>query len=141
MTPNGWLQITVFFVLILLSAKPLGLYMARVFERKGTLLDPVLGPIERVLYRVTGVDPKAEMRWTEYGAAMLIFSLASLLLTYAIERLQGAIPIVRLNPQHLAGVEPYLAWNTAVSFTTNTNWQSYVPESTMSYQLVLVVND
>src|SRR5664280_2150292 len=133
MTANGWLQIAFFFVLLLLAAKPLGLYMARVYERKKTWLDPVLGPIERLLYRVTGVDADAEMKWTEYGLAMLIFSCATLLLSYAIQRLQGVIPIVRLNPQHLAGVEPYLAWNTAVSFTTNTNWQSYVPESTMSY--------
>ena len=133
MTANGWLQIAFFFVLLLLAAKPLGLYMARVYERKKTWLDPVLGPVERLLYRITGVNPDAEMRWTEYGAAMLIFSCATLLLSYAIQRLQGVIPIVRLNPQHLAGVEPYLAWNTAVSFTTNTNWQSYVPETTMSY--------
>src|ERR1019366_844912 len=103
--------------------------MARVYERKKTWLDPVLGPVERLLYRITGVNPDAEMRWTEDGAAMLIFSCATLLPSYAIQRLQGVIPIVRLNPQHLAGVEPYLAWNTAVSFTTNTNWQSYVPES------------
>ncbi|MGD0887673.1 MAG: potassium-transporting ATPase subunit KdpA [Acidobacteriaceae bacterium] len=133
MTANGWLQIAVFFAIILLAAKPLGLYMARVYERKKTWLDPVLGPIERLLYRMTGVDTHAEMRWTEYGAAMLIFSCATLLLTYAIERLQGVIPIPVLNPQHLAAVEPYLAWNTAASFTTNTNWQSYVPETTMSY--------
>jgi K+-transporting ATPase ATPase A chain len=133
MTANGWLQIAFFFLLLLLAAKPLGLYMARVYERQKTWLDPVLGPVERLLYRITGVNPDAEMRWTEYGAAMLIFSCATLLLSYAIQRLQGVIPIVRLNPQHLAGVEPYLAWNTAVSFTTNTNWQSYVPESTMSY--------
>ena len=131
MTANGWLQIAVFFALLLLAAKPMGLYMARVYERKKTWLDPVLGPIERLLYRMTGVDASAEMRWTEYGAAMLIFSCATLLLTYAIERLQHAIPL--WNPQHLAAVEPYLAWNTAASFTTNTNWQSYVPETTMSY--------
>ena len=131
MTPNGWLQIAVFFALLLLAAKPMGLYMARVYERKKTWLDPVLGPVERLLYRVTGVDPDAEMKWTEYGAAMLIFSLATLLLTYAIERLQHAIPL--WNPQHLAAVEPYLAWSTAASFTTNTNWQAYVPETTMSY--------
>jgi K+-transporting ATPase ATPase A chain len=131
MTANGWLQIAVFFALVLLAAKPLGLYMARVYERKKTWLDPVLSPVERLLYRMTGVDADAEMRWTEYGAAMLIFSLATLLLTYAIERLQHAIPL--WNPQHLAAVEPYLAWNTAASFTTNTNWQAYVPETTMSY--------
>src|SRR5664280_2040695 len=131
MTANGWLQIAVFFALLLLAAKPMGLYMARVYERKKTWLDPVLGPVERLLYRITGVNPDAEMRWTEYGAAMLIFSLATLLLTYAVERMQHWIPL--WNPQHLAAVEPYLAWNTAASFTTNTNWQSYVPEQTMSY--------
>jgi K+-transporting ATPase ATPase A chain len=136
MTPNGWLQIAFFFVLLLLAAKPMGLYMARVYERQKTLLDPVLRPVERLLYRITGVNPDAEMRWTEYGAAMLIFSCATLLLTYAIERLQHAIPL--WNPQHLAAVEPYLAWNTAASFTTNTNWQSYVPETTMSYLTQMV---
>jgi K+-transporting ATPase ATPase A chain len=136
MTANGWLQIAVFFALLLLAAKPMGLYMARVYERKKTWLDPVLGPVERLLYRVTGVDADAEMKWTEYGAAMLIFSCATLLLTYAIERLQHAIPL--WNPQHLAAVEPYLAWNTAASFVTNTNWQSYVPETTMSYLTQMV---
>jgi len=136
MTSNGWLQIAVFFVLLLLSAKPMGLYMARVYERKKTWLDPLLGPVERLLYRLTGVDADAEMRWTEYGVAMLIFSCATLLLTYAVERLQHAIPL--WNPQHLAAVEPYLAWNTAASFTTNTNWQAYVPEQTMSYLTQMV---
>jgi potassium-transporting ATPase potassium-binding subunit len=131
MTSNGWLQIAVFFVLVLLAAKPLGLYMARVYERKKTWLDPVLGPVERLLYRLTGVDADKEMRWTEYGVAMLIFSLATVLLTYAVERLQHWIPL--WNPQHLAAVEPYLAWSTAASFSTNTNWQAYVPEQTMSY--------
>jgi K+-transporting ATPase ATPase A chain len=136
MTPNGWLQIAVFFVLVLVAAKPMGLYMAQVYERKKTWLDPVLGPVERLLYRMTGVDADAEMGWMEYGAAMLIFSLATLLLTYVIERLQHAIPL--WNPQHLAAVEPYLAWNTAASFTTNTNWQAYVPEQTMSYLTEMV---
>ena len=131
MTLNGWLQIAVFFVLLLLTAKPMGLYMAQVYERKKTWLDPVLGPVERLLYRMTGVNPDAEMGWIEYGLAMLVFSGVTLLLTYAIERLQHAIPL--WNPQHLAAVEPYLAWNTAASFVTNTNWQSYVPETTMSY--------
>ena len=136
MTPNGWLQIAVFFALLLLAAKPMGLYMARVYERKKTWLDPVLVPVERLLYRLTGVDADVEMGWIEYGAAMLIFSCATLLLTYAIERLQHAIPL--WNPQHLAAVEPYLAWNTAASFTTNTNWQAYVPEQTMSYLTQMV---
>jgi K+-transporting ATPase ATPase A chain len=133
MTSNGWLQIGVFFVLVLLAAKPMGLYMAQVYERKRTWLDPVLGPVERLLYKLTGVDAAVEMRWTEYLVAMLAFSLATMLLTYAVERLQHWIPIAMLNPQHLPAVEPWLAWNTAASFTTNTNWQSYVPEQTMSY--------
>jgi len=129
-TANGWLQIAVFFLLILLTARPLGRYMARVFEGRKTLLDPLLLPIEKLLYRWTGIRREDEMRWTEYGAAMLIFSLATALLTYVVERAQHVLP---WNPQHLAGVAPALAWNTAISFTTNTNWQSYVPEQTMSY--------
>jgi len=130
MTLNGWLQIILFFALVLFLAKPLGLYMVRVFERRKTWLDPVLVPCERLLYRVTGVKPEEEMRWTQYTLAVLVFSAVTLVLTYVIERLQQFLPF---NPQHLAGVAPDLAWNTAVSFTTNTNWQSYSPESTMSY--------
>jgi K+-transporting ATPase ATPase A chain len=108
----------------------MGTYMTAVFERRRTFLDPVLGPCERLLYRVTGVSPDEEMRWTQYATAMLIFSAATLLLTYVVQRLQGHLP---LNPQHLPAVEPSLALNTAISFTTNTNWQAYTPESTMSY--------
>jgi K+-transporting ATPase ATPase A chain len=130
MTANGWFQIFFFFALVLVCAKPLGLYMARVFERERTFADPVFRPIERLIYRLTGIDEAREMRWTEYAVVMLLFSLASMLATYAIERLQHLLP---LNPQHLAAVAPDLALNTAVSFTTNTNWQSYVPETTMSY--------
>jgi potassium-transporting ATPase potassium-binding subunit len=130
MTTNGWLQIILFFLLVLALAKPLGSYLTLVFERRRTWLDPVLTPAERLLYRVTGVHPEEEMRWTEYLVSMLIFSAATLLLTYVVERVQAHLP---LNPQHLVGVEPGLAWNTAVSFTTNTNWQSYTPETTMSY--------
>jgi potassium-transporting ATPase potassium-binding subunit len=130
MTLNGWLQIAVFFALVLAAARPMGLYMARVYGREKTWLDPMLGPLERLLYRVTGVNPDEEMRWTQYCSAVMVFSLATMLLTYAVERLQHWLP---LNPQHLPAVEPYLAWNTAASFTTNTNWQSYVPETTMSY--------
>ena len=130
MTANGWFQICFFFLLVLVCAKPLGTYMARVFERQRTFADPILRPIERLLYRITGIDETHEMRWTEYGIAMLFFSLVTLLATYVIERLQHILP---LNPQHLAGVAPDLALNTAASFTTNTNWQSYVPETTMSY--------
>jgi K+-transporting ATPase ATPase A chain len=130
MSLNGWLQIALFIALILLLAKPMGSYMTRVFERRRTWLDPVLVPCERLLYRLTGVNPDEEMRWTQYAIAMLVFSAATLVLTYAIERLQQFLP---LNPQHLANVAPDLAFNTAVSFTTNTNWQAYTPESTMSY--------
>jgi K+-transporting ATPase ATPase A chain len=130
MTANGWFQICFFFLLVLACVKPLGTYMARVFERERTFADPILRPIEKLLYRLTGIDETHEMRWTEYGIAMLIFSLVTLLATYAIERLQHVLP---LNPQHLAGVAPDLALNTAASFTTNTNWQAYVPETTMSY--------
>jgi K+-transporting ATPase ATPase A chain len=130
MTLNGWLQIAVFFVLVLLCAKPMGSYMTRVFERRRTWLDPVLLPCERLLYKLTGVDPEQEMRWTGYCVSMLVFSAATLFLTYVIERVQQHLPF---NPQHLGAVAPDLAWNTAISFTTNTNWQAYTPESTMSY--------
>lgn len=130
MTWNGWLQILLFSGIILAIAKPLGVYMARVFEREPTFVDPVFGPIERLFYRVTGVDESHEMRWTEYGIAMLLFSAVTMLMTYGIERLQPFLP---WNPQHLGAIAPDLAFNTAASFTTNTNWQAYTPESTMSY--------
>jgi K+-transporting ATPase ATPase A chain len=130
MTLNGWLQIAIFFALILLGAKPLGTYIRRVFDRQRTFLDPVLVPVERLLYSSTGIDAAHEMRWTEYGSVMLVFTLVTVLLTYLIERLQHLLPF---NPQHLAAVAPGLAWNTAISFSTNTNWQAYVPETTMSY--------
>lgn len=131
MTINGWLQICVFFGLIFLVTKPLGIFMARVFEGQRTFLDPVLRPVERLLYRITGVDEKHEMRWTEYATSMLLFSAVSMLVLYLIQRVQGMLP---LNPQHFAGVTPqHLAFNTAASFTTNTNWQAYSGETTMSY--------
>jgi len=130
MSLNGWLQISLFIGLILLLAKPMGLYMTRVFTRRRTWLDPVLVPCERLLYRITGIDAEHEMRWTEYAAVMLIFSAATLVLTYIVERLQNHLP---LNLQHLPAVAPDLALNTAISFTTNTNWQAYTPETTMSY--------
>ena len=130
MTANGWFQICFFFTLVLVCAKPLGLYMARVFERERTFADRIFRPVERLIYRLTGIDETHEMRWTEYAVVMLLFSLVTMLATYAIERLQHLLP---LNPQHLAAVPPDLALNTAASFTTNTNWQSYVPETTMSY--------
>ena len=130
MTSNGWFQILLYFVLILVLARPMGTYMTKVFERRGTFLDWLFVPLERGLYRVTGVQPDEEMRWSEYLVSMLVFSAATALLTYVVERTQAVLP---WNPQKLAGVAPDLAWNTAISFTTNTNWQSYVPESTMSY--------
>jgi K+-transporting ATPase ATPase A chain len=130
MTVNGWLQILVFLGLILAATKPMGWYMARVFERERTFLDPVLRPVERLLYRLTLVDENHEMRWTEYAVAMLLFSGVSMLALYLIERAQALLP---WNPQKFAGVGSDLAFNTAASFTTNTNWQNYGGESTMSY--------
>ncbi|MGH9843664.1 MAG: potassium-transporting ATPase subunit KdpA, partial [Blastocatellia bacterium] len=130
MTINGWLQILFFFALILAVTKPLGVFMARVFNRERTFPDPVLRPVERLIYRLTGVDERREMRWTEYGAAMLLFSVVSMVVLYLLQRLQAYLPF---NPQGLANIEPGSAFNTAASFTTNTNWQSYVPEVTMSY--------
>ena len=131
MTLNGWLQILVFLGLIFAVTKPMGIFMARVFGRERTFFDPVLRPVERLLYRATGVDEEHEMPWTEYAAAMLLFSLVSMLVLYLIQRIQGVLPF---NPQHFAAVKPeHLAWNTAASFTTNTNWQAYSGETTMSY--------
>ncbi|MFI5097629.1 MAG: potassium-transporting ATPase subunit KdpA [Candidatus Acidiferrales bacterium] len=130
MTGNGWFQILLFLGVVLLVTKPMGVYLYRVFERKSTWLDPVLRPIERLIYRVSGIDEKKEMKWTEYGVAMLVFSGVSMLLLYLIERVQFWLP---WNPRKLANVGTDLAWNTAASFTTNTNWQSYTPETTMSY--------
>jgi K+-transporting ATPase ATPase A chain len=130
MTVNGWFQIGLFFLLLLMITKPMGVYMARVFSGEKTFMDPVVRPVERLLYRVTGVDEKHEMRWTEYAIAMLLLSLVSMILLYVIQRLQFWLP---WNPQGFANVAPDLAFNTAASFTTNTNWQAYSGESTMSY--------
>ncbi|MGE3843041.1 MAG: potassium-transporting ATPase subunit KdpA [Vicinamibacterales bacterium] len=130
MTINGWTQILLFLAAVAAVTPPLGAYMARVFTRQRTWLDFVLRPVERLIYRLTGVDESREMRWTEYGVAMLAFSLVSLLVLYAVQRIQPMLP---WNPQGLSAVAPDLAFNTAVSFTTNTNWQAYVGETTMSY--------
>jgi K+-transporting ATPase ATPase A chain len=131
MTMNGWLQIAFFLLLIFAVTKPLGVFMARVFSHEKTFLDPVLRPIEKLIYRTTGVDEKHEMAWTEYAVTMLLFSLASMLVLYLIQRVQGFLPF---NPQRFGAVNPpNLAWNTAASFTTNTNWQAYSGETTMSY--------
>jgi potassium-transporting ATPase potassium-binding subunit len=130
MTANGWFQIIFFFALVLICAKPLGEYMALVFEGQRTFADKIFRPIESLIYKLAGVDESHEMRWTEYATSMLMFSLVTMLVTYALQRLQYYLP---LNPQRLVGVAPDLAFNTTVSFTANTNWQSYVPETTMSY--------
>ena len=131
MTANGWLQIVVYLLLILAVTKPMGIFMTRVFNRERTFLDPVLRPIERLIYKLCFVDENHEMRWTEYAFAMLLFSVVSMLLLYLIQRVQGHLPF---NPQKLGAVTPeHLAFNTAASFTTNTNWQAYSGESTMSY--------
>ena len=131
MTINGWLQIGFFLLLVFLVTKPMGVFMARVFNSEKTFMDPVLKPLERLLYRVTGIDEKHEMRWTEYAISMLLFSLVSMIVLYLMERLQGYLPF---NPQKLGAVTPaHLAFNTAASFTTNTNWQAYSGETTMSY--------
>jgi K+-transporting ATPase ATPase A chain len=131
MTANGWLQILLFLLVTFLVTKPMGVFMARVFNREKTLLDPALRPVEKFLYRVTGVDEDHEMRWTEYAISMLLFSLVSMVVLYLMQRLQGYLP---WNPQKFGAVTPaHLAFNTAASFTTNTNWQAYSGETTMSY--------
>jgi K+-transporting ATPase ATPase A chain len=130
MTANGWFQIGLYVLVLFLITKPIGIFLARVFERQKTFLDPLFRPVERAIYRICGVDENKEMRWMEYGTTMLVFSAASLILLYLFERLQQWLP---WNPQRFANVTPDLAWNTAVSFTTNTNWQAYTPEVTMSY--------
>lgn len=130
MTANGWLQIGVFFAAILTVTRPLGRFRTRVFTRERTLLDPILRPIERAIYRATGVDEAHDMRWTEYAASMLAFSGVSMLVLYLFQRVQQWLPF---NPQHFGAVAPDLAFNTAASFTTNTNRQAYSGETTMSY--------
>ena len=119
-----------FLAAILAVTAPLGRFMTRVFQRQRTWFDPVLRPLERLIYRVTGVDEAHEMRWTEYAAAMLLFSVVSMLLLYVMQRAQQWLP---WNPQGFAAVPQDLAFNTAASFTTNTNWQAYSGENTMSY--------
>lgn len=130
MSANGWFQILLYSLVILAITKPLGIYMFRVFEGEQQPLPRFFGPIERGLYRLCGIDPKEQQKWTDYTIALLLFSGITLLVTYAIERLQHVLP---LNPRQFGPVPEFLAFNTAVSFTTNTNWQSYAGESTMSY--------
>jgi len=131
METSGWIQFAIYLVALALITKPMGLYLLRVLDINGkTWLDPMLRPLERGTYRVMGVDPSKEHDWKQYALAMLLFSLVGCLFTYAILRLQYFLP---LNPQKLAGLNPDLSFNTAVSFTTNTNWQNYGGEATMSY--------
>jgi len=130
MTFPDWLQIGLYLLVLLLLVKPLGAYMARVFQGERVFLTRVVGPVERFIYRIIGVRSDEEMDWKAYAVVMLLFNFAGLLLVYALQRFQSALP---LNPQDLAAVKPDLAFNTAVSFATNTNWQSYGGETTMSY--------
>jgi K+-transporting ATPase ATPase A chain len=130
MTANGWFQILLFLAIIFAITKPLGSFMARVFSGERTFLDPVVRPVERLIYRLTRVDADREMKWTEYAISMLLFSAVSMLVLYVMQRVQPFLP---WNPQNLAAVPPDLSFNTAASFTTNTNWQNYAGETTMSY--------
>lgn len=130
MSANGWLQFGVYSIVLLLTVRPVGTYLARVLEGERTWLDPVLRPIERLIYKLCLVNADIEMNWRQYAFAMLGFTAVGVVFTYLIERLQAILP---LNPQGIAAVGPDLAWNTAVSFATNTNWQFYTPEATMSY--------
>jgi K+-transporting ATPase ATPase A chain len=130
MTPFIWLQIGLYLIVLLLLVKPLGSFMARVYEGERTFLSPVLSPVERFIYRLIGVKPQEEMDWKTYAFAMLLFSLVGLITLYGLQRLQAILP---LNPQNLGAVAPDLSFNTSVSFNTNTNWQSYGGETTMSY--------
>src|SRR5499427_3207867 len=131
MRASGWIQFALYIIALAVITKPMGLYLLRVLDANGkTWLDPVLRPLERLTYRAMGVSPDREHDWKQYTFAMLLFSVIGCLFTYAILRLQHLLP---LNPQGLGPLSPHLAFNTAVSFTTNTNWQSYAGESTLSY--------
>jgi K+-transporting ATPase ATPase A chain len=130
MSARGWIEIAVFFIVILAITKPFGVYLHRVFEGDARPFPRIFGPIERITFLAIGVDPKKEQTWKAYAFALLVFSAFGMLITYAIERTQGVLP---LNPQHFPAVPPDLAFNTAASFTTNTNWQAYVGETTMSH--------
>src|SRR5262245_14374470 len=135
MTVNGWLQIGLFLLAVVAVTPLLGRYLTVVFNRDRTWLDPILRPIERGIYRLARVDDAREMRWTEYAASILLFSVVSMLVLYLMQRTQQWLP---WNPQGFGSVPPALAFNTAASFTTNTNWQAYSGESTMSYLTQMV---
>src|SRR6476619_4936009 len=143
MNSSGWIQLILYVAILLAITKPLGLYLCKVLDVDGkTFLDPVFKPLERMTYKLIGVDPKKEHDWKQYTIAMLLFSLVGMLFAYAILRLQAVLPFQSLfNPQKLGAVSEHLSFNTAASFTTNTNWQSYGGEATMSYfsQMVALV--
>src|ERR1700720_3699978 len=135
MTIIGWVQIALFSVIVILITRPFGGYLTRVFNGERTFLTPLLRPVERAIYWCCGGDEKEEQHWLTYAVAMLLFSIVGFLTLYALQRLQWYLPF---NPQEQTGVEPSSAFNTSVSFVTNTNWQSYVPETTMSYLTQMV---
>ena len=130
MMPFIWIQIGLYLIILLALVKPLGSFMSRVYQGEHTFLSPVLAPVERFIYRIIGVNPKEEMGWKTYASAMLMFSLVGLITLYGLQRLQAFLP---LNPQNLGAVAPDLSFNTSVSFNTNTNWQSYSGENTLTY--------
>src|SRR5215471_2422027 len=130
MTINGWIQIAIFSLLVIAVTRPFGGYMARVFSGERTFLSPVLRPLERLIYAISGVREDEDQHWTIYAVAMLAFSFVGFLTLYLLQRLQYYLPF---NPQHFSAVSEHSAFNTSVSFVTNTNWQSYTPETTMSY--------
>ncbi|HTP01222.1 MAG TPA: potassium-transporting ATPase subunit KdpA [Anaerolineales bacterium] len=130
MNPYSWAQLVFYLVVLLALAKPLGSFMARVYQGERTFLDPVLGPVERLIYRAAGIDAGKDMNWKVYAIAMMLFNVIGLLVVYGLQRLQGFLP---LNPAGLGAVSPDSSWNTAVSFATNTNWQGYGGETTMTY--------
>ncbi len=130
MNSNAIIQIALFSLIIIAISVPLGLYMAKVFAGERTFLDPAFVPVERLIYRLCGVDPATEQTWVEYATSLLLFSLVGMVVLYALQRLQGLLP---LNPQGLGAISTDSSFNTAASFITNTNWQSYTPETTMSY--------
>src|SRR5512138_539417 len=126
----SWIQLVFYFVVLLALAKPLGSFMAKVYQGEHTFLDRILGPVERLIYRLAGVNPGENMNWKTYAIAAMLFNVLGLLVVYLLQRLQGVLP---LNPQGLGAVTPDSSWNTATSFATNTNWQGYGGEVTMSY--------
>ncbi|MFI5201166.1 MAG: potassium-transporting ATPase subunit KdpA, partial [Candidatus Kapaibacterium sp.] len=130
MTTSAIIQFAAYLIVLVLITKPMGIFLTKIFNNERTFLTPIFRPIERLIYRICGIDPTREMKWTGYSAALLIFSAVSGLVLYGILRLQQFLP---WNPQHFGAVAPDLSFGTAMSFTTNTNWQAYSGETTMSY--------